>query len=633
MSTGIYSIGTSALNAARTGLATVGHNISNAGTAGYHRQEVIQASNSPVRYGAGFIGQGVRAQSIERSYDQFLAAQLSDAQTRAAQTEKHLNLIAQLDNLVADESSGIAPAIQGFFSGMQDLATNPSSMAARSAFLGNAQSMINRFRALDQQVNDLDQASLGQIRESISTINAIAKQVARLNQDISNLQGNVDAAAPNDLLDKRAQLISELNKQVKTTSFVQDNGTVGVFIGNGQPLVLGNDAFALSLAPSSISSDQVDIGFSAASGFVRLGQQALSGGELAGLLSFRDGALKDTRNAIGRLAVTMADAINRQHQMGQDLNGQLGRALFEVRAPVVSSGASNTGNAVFSAAFSDTTQLKPSNYHISFDGANYRVTRELDGAETLFSAFPQTIDGVQISLSSGSMAAGDQFLLQPVRGGAAGLKLAISQGAEIAAATPIRTAQPNSNSGTAKINAGRVESVLPLNGNLTAAVTITFTSSGAFNVTGTGTGNPTNVIYASGSDISFNGWTVKITGVPQPGDTFTVGPNTLGVSDNRNALAIGDLQTAAILDGGQTTFAQTYQEHVGAIGIQTSELRTFSETQAAVLGQAKLANEAVVGVNLDEEAAKLMRYQEAYKAAAKVMQIANEMFDTVLSIR
>jgi flagellar hook-associated protein 1 FlgK len=499
--------------------------------------------------------------------------------------------------------------------------------------LGNARSLAARFQTLDQQLSSLDQVSLGQLRESILNVNALASQIARLNKDITSVQGNASAPAPNDLIDQRGKLISELNKQIRTTVVEQDNGALNVFIGNGQSLVLGDATLELGLAPSSRSSSQYDVGFSAVGGFVRLNEDVLDGGKIAGLLEFRSTTLTETQNAIGRLAVAFTDEMNRQHQMGQDLNGQLGKPLFSVGTPAIGVGAANTGSAQLGAAILDTTQLKASDYRVTFDGSAYSVLRESDGVGQSFPSLPQVIDGLEISLSSGAMAAGDQFLVQPVRYSAGSMRLLISDARQVAAAAPMRTSQSSSNTGTAKIDTGRVTSGLPMNPNIGAPVVIRFTASGTFDVTGTGTGNPTGVVFSDGGDISYNGWTVRISGVPKPGDTFTVAANTGGNGDSRNAVLLAGLQTTGVLDSGSTDFGEAYRMQVSSIGIRTSEYQMMSEAQSTLASQAKLTYESVVGVDLDEEAAKLMRYQESYKAAAKVMQIANEMFDTILSIR
>jgi flagellar hook-associated protein 1 len=633
MGSGIYSIGLSALTAARAGLTTVSHNVANAGTAGYHRQDVKQTAMTPVRYGPGFVGQGVRVQGVERSYDQFLAVQLRQAETQAARTDTHLDFLRQLDNVLADDAGGLAPAMQEFFRGVQDLASNPASSSVRSAFLSNARSLAARFQTLDQQLSSLDQTSLGQVRESISSVNALATQIARLNEDIISLQNGAGAPAPNDLIDQRAKLVSELNKQVRATVVEQDNGALNVFIGNGQSLVLGNATLELGLTPSSRSSNQYDVGFSTSGGFVRLDEDVLDGGKIAGLLEYRSTTLTQSQNAIGRLALALTGEMNRQHQMGQDLSGQFGKPLFSIDPPSVGTGAANTGNAQLGAVVVDTAQLRASDYRVSFNGSAYSVLRTSDGVEQSFSGFPVVVDGVEISLSVGAMAAGDQFLIQPAKYAAGSVRVLVNDAGQVAAAAPMRTSQSAGNTGTGRIDAGRVTSGLPLDPSITASVVIRFTASGSFDVTGAGTGNPIGVAYSDGGDISYNGWTVRISGAPKPGDTFTVSANTGGTGDGRNAVLLAELQTAGVLDGGSTDFGEAYRMQVSAIGIRTSEYQTMSEAQNTLASQAKRSYESAVGVDLDEEAAKLMRYQESYKAAAKVMQIANEMFDTILSIR
>ena len=242
------------------------------------------------------------------------------------------------------------------------------------------------------------------------------------------------------------------------------------------------------------------------------------------------------------------------------------------------------------------------------------------------------MDGVRLSLTSGTVAAGDEFLIRPTVNGASQIGVAIQDASLIAAAAPIRTDAPLANTGSGRISAGTVNAPPPPNPNLQQPVTLTFTSANTFDVSGAGTGNPSGIAFTPGVPISFNGWTVQITGSPNAGDTFSVGPNANGAADNRNALLLGALQTSNTLASGTANYQSAYGQIVSLVGNKTRELQVTSEAQAALLSQTEALQQSESGVNLDEEAANLLRYQQAYQAASKVIQTASQMFDALLEV-
>ncbi|MBS0329128.1 MAG: flagellar hook-associated protein FlgK, partial [Proteobacteria bacterium] len=335
----------------------------------------------------------------------------------------------------------------------------------------------------------------------------------------------------------------------------------------------------------------------------------------------------------GRVAIGLASTVNAQHSLGQDLNGNLGGALFTLASPVVNASTGNTGSAVVTASISDAGALTTSDYRLQYDGSNYTLTRLSDNTATTFApaALPQTVDGVTINVST-APDPGDSFLIRPTVNGASGIGVAISDPALLAAAAPIRAAATSGNTGTGTIGAGSVNTPPPPNANLQQPVTITFTSATTYNVTGTGTGNPTGLTYTPGATISYNGWSTSISGTPAAGDSFTVASNAGGVGDSRNALLLGDLQTSNTLGNGTTSYQGAYSQFVSEIGNKTRELEVTSSAASNLLSQATLSAQNESGVNLDEEAANLLRYQQAYQAAGKVMQIASQLFDVLLSI-
>ncbi len=645
MATNILGIGQSALAAAMAGITTTGHNIANANTPGYSRQQVIQATAGGQNLGYGFVGTGTEVADVRRVFDQFLNTQVLSAQTTSSQLDTYSTQIGRINNLLADSTSGLSPALQDFFAGVQDLASNPSSTASRQSALSAAQTLAGRFQSMDGQFNEMRQGVNSAITESIGTINSYAQQIAKLNDAIVTAQSGSDAHPANDLLDQRDQLVNELSKQVKVTVVKQD-ASYSVFIGNGQPMVVGNQAFTLTPMAAPTDLGRIEVGYVANGKTTMLAENGLPGGTLGGLMDYRTNTLDAAQNSLGRVATGLAATFNAQHELGQDQNGALGGAFFTVAPPLVNSSTANAGTANVTASISDAGALTTSDYRLqvltapvagppAVAGA-YRVTRLSDGT-TFGSALPQTIDGVDFNISAGTQVAGDEFLVKPTVNGASGIGVAITDVAKIAAAAPIRTSAPAPlspvNTGTGKISAGTVNTPPPPNANLQQPVTITFRSATKYDVTGTGIlPGTTGIIYTPGASISYNGWTAQITGAPASGDTFAVGPNTGGVGDNRNALLLASLQTANTLANGTASYQSAYGQLVNTIGNKAHELDVTSSAESALLSQAVQAQQSESGVNLDEEATNLLRYQQAYQAAGKVMQTASTLFNVLLTL-
>lgn len=631
MASSIFNIGISGLQAAQAGLVTTGHNIANANTPGYTRQEVDFTNSTPQASGSGFYGSGVSIVTVRRLYSQFLNTEVLSAGTQSSALDAYYSQIQQLDNIVADPTAGLSPALQDFFTAVQGLATTPNVASSRQALISSAESLKSRFDVIDQRLRDLRDGVNDDIGATATEISNYATQIADLNQRIIVARGASGGQPPNDLMDQRDQLVALLNKDIRATVVTQDDGAYNVFIGSGQPLVAGVLSYSLGTLADPLDSSKVTLGYKTPTGMVQLPEATLTGGKLGGLLSFRSQTLDPAQNALGRVAIALTETFNAQHKLGQDLNGQLGGDFFSLGTPRVSGNLKNTGNAIISGTFdpANVAGLTTSDYQLSYDGTNYNLLRLQDGNVRTFATLPQSVDGFTLTLASGAAAAGDTFLIRPTADGAQSFDVLISDPSKVAAAAPIRTAQAAANTGTGKVSPGSVNAA---GANLQQPVTITFTSPTTFNVTGTGTGNPTGVAYTAGQDITYNGWTIQVTGAPATGDAFTVGPNTGGSGDNRNALLLAGLQTAKTLDGGTTSYQSAYASFVSDVGTQTRQLQVTSQAQATVLTQATTAQQAQSGVNLDEEAANLIRFQQAYQASGKVLQIASTLFDTLLAL-
>ena len=543
MATNILGIGKSALTAAQVGLNTTGHNIANASTPGFSRQVMVQGAAEAQNFGFGFLGQGVQVATVRRIYSEHLATQVQSAQANQSGLASYHAQIRQINDMLADPAAGVSPALQGFFSSVQDLASAPASMPARQSVLSSAESLAGRIRGMDSRLTEIERGVNSQLVSSVSVVNAYAREIAALNDAISKAQG-ATGQPPNDLLDQRDQLVLDLNKEIKATVVKQGDGEYNVFVGNGQPLVVGTHTRPLVAVSSPTNPSRLEIGYRADNGStVMIGDAGLAGGKIGGLVQFRNEALNPAQNALGRVAIGLAATFNAQHQAGFDLTGTAGGAFFAVGGPIVGASGHNTGSGVVSAILASAGALTTSDYLLNFDGTNYTVTRLSDNTVSTHASLPQTVDGVQISLASGTPAAGDAFLIRPTAQGAAGFAVAINDPSDIAAAG------------------------------------------------------------AAGA-----------------------------VGDNANALALAALQTSNTLAGGTATYLGAYGQMVSQVGNKTRELEVISTAATRLLDQSRFAMQSESGVNLDEEATNLLRYQQAYQAAAKVMQIAQDLFNTLLTI-
>lgn len=649
MSGNLLSIGKSGLYAAQTALATTGHNITNANVDGYSRQGVVQANATAMEYGYGFVGTGTKIAEIKRYSDEFLNNQVRNATASKTSLDAYYGQISQIDNLLADTTSGLSPAIQNFFSAIQDVTGNGASIPSRQALLSSAETLAGSFQQIDARLEEIDAGVNTEIETNVNLINAYARQISELNAKIGSY-GSIEGRQPNDLLDQRDQLVMELNKHVKATVTAGSNNALNVSIGSGQPLVVGQQAFQLATMKSPTDPTRLTVGYATADKVVALPESALAGGELGGLLEFRTNTLDRVQNQIGRLAIGMAFTFNAQHKLGIDGSGQQGKDFF-VQAPAfVGAAADNavTSTAQVGAVVTDPTQLTDSDYKIESDGTDFYITRLSDKQKTKIEPYDPAgtsfrKDGVEFTIS-GNAAAGDNYLVRPTAYGASGLQVALKDVSQIAAATPIATAAPISNKGTGQISAGTVSEnyftdkpTLPVtlsydkdSGNLSgfpAGATVTMTLNGT-TTTYTGGSAP----FKANASYSFNGVNVSMSGVPQQGDSFTISANTAGTADTRNIQALGALQTKNILNGASATFQSAFAQTVSTVGNKTREVQVNASANEALLKQVQGAALDVSGVNLDEEATNLLKYQQAYQAAGKVMQIANTIFDTLLSI-
>jgi len=667
MGTGLISIGITGIRAAQLGLLATEHNIVNANTPGYSRQNTVQATNNAITTGSGSIGQGVQVVTIKRQYDAYLNNQVNTAQTQVSNLNALYTQLSQIDLMLADPDAGMSPAMQDFFAGVQQVSSNPSSLPARQSMLTSAQTMVTRFNNLDLRLTEIARQLDGRIVSAVADINAYANEIADLNQRIVLAQSGY-SQPPNDLLDQRDQLVNELNKLIKVNTSTNSDGSFNVFIGTGQQLVIGGKTVEMTASASSLDLTRIAVGLKTAGGTQELPESLIVGGELGGLVSFRSQSLDAAVNELGRVAASLTLTFNAQYGLGMDMSGRIAGEtgfvgeLFSVPQPKVVPSATNQGTGALTASFLPPvapsapdyagnfyTNLSNSDYLVTFAaGGNYTVTRQNDGVAVATGTSPAGVqfDGVSLNISVPGAMAGDRFVVKPVAEAAKNISLETRVVADprlVNAAAPVRTIPAITNTGVMVMSQG----VVGVGYSIPATQTLVATATDLTGLTGTwvatysdgtvsaaSTGDiPLTSGTATLSGIAWNNMSFSITGAPNTGDRFVIERNSDGLQDGRNALKFAALQTANTTAGGTATYQSTYSRLVAENGIRTREAKVRLAAQEAVLTQAQNARDSLSAVNLDEEAANLMKFQQAYQAAAKILDVGNKMFETLLSIR
>ncbi len=537
----ILKIGVSGLQAAQRALSTTGNNITNVNTPGYSRQRVDFSPRQDQILGGLAIGKGVNIDRVSRVVNEFLNNNVQTSATNVGNMASYNTYSSQVDKLLADNVIGLSPSMQDFFDSVNALADDPASIPTRQTLLGSAESLAAKFHSLNTQLNQLDNGVNQELRANVSQINALTANIAEINGKLTQINGRSNDVGSNSLNDQLDQAVTELSRLTGVTTTEQSNGGLNIMTSGGQVLVSGANNYELSTQLNPSKPSQLEVTYQVGSSHVVIASNTITG-ELGGLLKVREEVLDKARNSLGRLAAGIALEFNRLQGTGRDLDGNLGGNLFSIPAPVAAGEGTVTGamNVAFNPA--QVNQLTTSDYRISFDGAVYTATRLSDNTQTNLGAGPAlAVDGLTINVTTPA-AAGDSFLIQPMKDVAAQINVAITDPRKIAAAA----------------------------------------------------------------------------------DPFT------GVGDNANALAMADLQLNNTLEGGNASFNDAYSQLIGDVGTKARQAKTGLEAMEAVEQSAIEARDSVSGVNLDEEAADLLKFQQAYQAAAKVVAVGNELFGTLL---
>ncbi len=622
----VYGISVSALQAFQTAIAVTSNNIANANTPGYSKETVDLTNAVPQSSGGTSIGGGVQVASVNRAFSQLAANQLNSSQSSLGQLNSLQTYTNQIDNIVGTTAGGLTTALQNYYSAWSTLANDPTSAASRQALLSQAQDVASAFQSTNSQLQALNSGINQSIQSDVTQINSIGTSIAALNQQIQAATAGSGGQAPNELLDQRDQLVSSLSQLVGVSTTTDTNGSLNVFIGNGQPLVLQNAVTTLTTVPNAFNASELEVAASSSPGNPISSQ--ITSGDLGGLLAARTQAVNPAINQLGQIAAGLAASANSQQNSGLDLNGNFGADLFSVTGPQVTASANNTDAVSATASITNVGALTADNYVLSYQNGAYSLTDAATGSPVAFTgngtaASPITADGLSIVLS-GTPASGDQFLIEPTAQAAGTFSVALTNTSQLAAAGAIETSAADSNTGGATIDSGTV--VNASDPDLLNTATIKFSSATTYSINGAG-----SYTYTSGDEISQSGWEVQISGTPAAGDTFTVQSNVGITGDNRNALASANQQTQGLLLNGTTSINAAVSSLITGTGSQAQQVNTAQTAQSDINTQATQNVQSVSGVSLDDEAANLLQWQQAYQASAQALGIANTTFTYLIS--
>ena len=616
----LLATGSSALLAFQRALNTVSHNVANINTPGYSRQR----AEMQAREGAngGHEGSGVKVVDIRRMADSLATARLLDSGGELSRLQQMTVLTGRTDSLFSDKATGITAPWSGFFDSVSALSSSAASSADRENLLSQAGALVSRFNQIDKQLDGLDNEINAGLTAGVAEVNRLTAEIALLNGRIGG-GGTVSG----DLLDRRDQLIGDLVGFTGGTAVAQDAGQINVFTAGGQPLVVGTAASRLITTADPYRPDRLQVALETSFQRTDLGKGTL-GGQMGALLEFRGNVLDPALGELGRIAVSLARTFNEGHTAGMDLYGQLGGEFFDLPAPKVAPHSGNGGTALLTAQVADTGALRAQDVVLRFDGTNWTAANASSGAPVAMTgtgtaADPLMVNGVSLVVS-GAAATGDRFQLLPTAGAAGAISLAITDPGRIAAATAVKGSSDLGNLGTGKLSGTRV--VDAGNPDLLAPVAIEFIDANQYTIDGAGP-----FAYTPGQAINHNGWSVVLDGVPVAGDSFGVGPTGANSSNNGNAALLANLDDARVLNAGTLTLNGAIGGLTTSVGSSARQADYAAEAQLVIHNQAQAARDSISGVNLDEEAADLMRLQQAYQAASQIISTADTLFQSLLN--
>jgi flagellar hook-associated protein 1 FlgK len=676
----LISIGLSGLASSQAALATTGNNITNVATAGYSRQSVTNTASNLQNIGVGYLGTGTTISDVRRIYNSFMDTQLQTSTALSADATAYSTQTGAVDTLLSDSATGIGSVLSSFFTSVQTAAARPADVSSRQALLTQTATLSNRFNAISTQLNQQNDGVNSALDTLAGQVNKISTSIADLNKQIGLMASN--GQTPNSLLDARNEAVRSLNELVGVT-VQQRDGNYDIYLGSGQSLVNGVTANTLTAAPSTADKSQYALTVNY-QGFSSDVTAVTTGGEIGGLLRFRNDVLNPAMNELGRTAIVAADTINRQMAQGVDLNGQFGSTVFSsinsstamANRSIAASGNSATSGAL-NVAISDSSKLTTADYTVKFSTASaYSVTRSdgtAMGSYDLGTTPAPVIDGFTLALNGGQPAAGDTYKIMPTRSGAGDISTVLTDANKLAFAAPLAGTAASGNTGTSSLsqptltnnvdiydsasqsdlqrgiaNSTPVKVVFGAVGGSTQSYTA-FNSAGEQIGIGTVVPGQSNTLSinvpmvdstgakinnADGSQKTFS-FQATLSGTPASGDNYSIAYNSAGKSDNRNATSLLGLQTKATVGissgNAGVSLSSSYSSLVENVGAKASQATVDTKATTSVLTQAKANRDSVSGVNLDDEAANLVKFQQYYTASSQIIKTAQEIFSTLLN--
>lgn len=633
----LMNLGRQAATVAYGQLQVAGNNIANANTAGYSRQSAVLETQASTSFsGSGYFGRGVTIGTVTRAQNLYLNSQVVATTSAAAADTARSTLLQQLEQLLPGGESGLGAAATQIFNAFADVAASPADLSARQAVLGRLDDFATLVRASSQQIESLQASVQHDVRDGVDNVNALTDALAKLNLRIV---ASGATHTPNDLLDQRDELVRRIGGFLDVQTYIGADGTANVFAGKGLTLVQSGVSNPLVAVDRSAGAGQIGVGVDIGGHVHTL---EIEEGQLGGTLHFQSEDLDEARNRLGLMALTLSQALNDQQSLGLDLQGQAGKPLLDWAgrgqpvggAPSPDNARDANGQLIGSVqtVVTDPSALKASSYELRADPANagkYLVTRLSDG----YTFPPQDdgaeIDGFRIEVGAGAMANDDRFTLRPLGRVAAGLTLAQQDARGIAAANPVTAVAVDANQGTAQVSALVVESA-PASGGY-ADLSVRFTDgNGAYEVLDSGGSVLAQGSFVAGTPLRYDGLALTITGFPAANDVLTITPVRTPAANNGNALRFDQLASEPLVDG--QTVIDAHANTLADLGVRVQGAAAAAETTATASVRAQEALSSEVGVNLDEEAARLIQYQQSYQAAAKVMQTAQTLLDTIIGL-
>ncbi|MCP2066138.1 UNVERIFIED_ORG: flagellar hook-associated protein 1 FlgK [Pseudomonas reinekei] len=666
----LLNIGMSGLSASHASLVTTGNNISNVDTVGYSRQQTVQGTKGSIQYGNVFIGTGTTLADVRRVYNSYLDAQLQTTTSLNGDAQAYLGQATQVDKLLSDSGTGITKTLQSFFSSLQTLSANSNDNAARQALLTNAQGLSSRFNAMSQQLTQQNTYINDQLGSMAEQVNKLASTVAAYNKRISEVSSS--SGTPNELLDQRNETIRQLNELVGT-QVTETEGRLDIYLGSGQPLVVGDTVNKLRMAPDPTDPTRSSIIMDRGSSSIDI-TGVMSGGQMGGLLRYRSEVLTPAVNSLGRIAMVVADQVNKQLGQGLDQNGNFGAALFNninsaaaISQRSIANANNNPASGNLNVTIKDTSKLQASDYQVTVTATGYNVRRLSDNTDMGNFAFATppaaepVIDGFSLSLNAGSVTAGDSFKITPTRSSAADMSTVMTDAKTLATAAPLTSSKASGNDGTGAVSQPTLNTALDIYDPVqrlevqtavkaSMPVRMLMTSATAYEVfdakgNSIGTGN---IVPGQNNDLNIavpytdaggNAKTfsvgMTVSGSPASGDSFNISMTAAGSTDNRNASALLGLQTKATVGATATSpgvsFTEAYGGLVSSVGSQAKQAQLDGTATDTILTGARNARDSLSGVDLDEEAGNLTKYQQYYTASSQIIKTAQEIFSTLIN--